>query len=79
MIEILKNRAYTGKTYAFTFIQGTNRRKPQEEWIEIPDATPVIISEELFEAAQMQLKLNYQKAQRNTKQQYLLRGHLCCR
>jgi len=79
VIEILKNPAYTGKTYAFTFLQGTNRRKPQSEWIEIPDATPAIISEELFEAAQMQLKLNYEKSQRNTKQQYLLRGHLYCR
>ena len=28
-IEILKNPAYTSKTYAFTFFQGTNRRKPQ--------------------------------------------------
>jgi site-specific DNA recombinase len=76
---ILKNPAYTGKTYAFTFHQGTNKRKPQSEWIEIPGATPAIISEELFEAAQTQLKLNNEKAKRNTKQQYLLRGHLFCR
>jgi site-specific DNA recombinase len=79
VIEILKNPAYTGKTYAFTFFQGTNRRKPQSEWIEIPDATPAIITEELFEAAQTQLKLNHEKSKRNTKQQYLLRGHLYCR
>jgi len=79
VIEILKNRAYTGKTYAFTFHQGTNSRKPEDEWIEIPDATPAIISEELFEAAQKQLKLNQDKSQRNTKQQYLLRSHLYCR
>ena len=78
VIEILKNRAYTGKTYAFTFYQGTNRRKPQDEWIEIPDATPAIISEELFKAVQMQLKLNYEKSPRNTKQQYLLRSHVFC-
>jgi len=79
VIEILKNPAYTGKTHAFTFYQGTNQRKPQSEWIEIPGATPAIISEELFEAAQTQLKLNNEKAKRNTKQQYLLRGHLYCR
>jgi len=78
VIEILKNPAYTGKTYAFTFIQGTNRRKPPSEWIEIPDATPAIISEELFEAAQTQLQLNHAKSKRNTKQQYLLRSHLYC-
>ncbi len=79
VIGILKNPAYTGKTYAFTFYQGTNRRKPQSEWIEITGATPAIISEELFEVAQTQLKLNNEKAKRNTKQQYLLRGHLFCR
>jgi len=79
VIEILKNRAYTGKTYAFTFYQGTNRRKPEDEWMEIPNATPSIVSEGLFQAAQKQLKLNYSKSQRNTKQQYLLRSHLYCR
>ena len=79
VIEILKNPAYTGKTYAFTFIQGTNRRKPMDEWMEIPDATPAIIPEELFEAARSQLKQNNDKSRRNTKQQYLLRGHLYCR
>ncbi len=78
LMAILKNPAYTGKTYAFTFFQGTNRRKPQNEWIEIPGATPAIISEELFEAAQTQLQLNYEKSKRNTKQQYLLRSHLYC-
>jgi len=76
---ILKNPAYTGKTYAFTFLQGTNQRKPQSEWIEIPGATRAIITEELFEAAQTQLQLNHEKSKRNTKQQYLLRGHLYCR
>ncbi len=79
VMGILKNPAYIGKTYAFTFLQGTNRRKPQNEWMEIPDATPAIISEELFEAAQTQLQLNHEKSKRNTKQQYLLRGHLYCR
>jgi site-specific DNA recombinase len=79
VLGILKNAAYTGKTYAFTFLQSTNRRKPQNEWIEIPGATPAIISEELFEAAQMQLEHNNKKSKRNTKQQYLLRGHLYCR
>ncbi len=79
VMGILKNPAYTGKTYAFTFLQGTNRRKPQSEWIEIPDATPAIISEQLFEEAQTQLQLNHDKSKRNTKQHYLLRGHLYCR
>jgi len=79
VLGILKNPAYTGKTYAFTFHQGTNRRKPQNEWIEIPGATPAIISEEMFRAAQEQLKLNQERANRNTKRRYLLRSHLGCR
>ena len=68
VLGILKDRAYTGKTYVFTFYQGTNRRKPEIEWIEIPDATPAIISEELFEAAQAQLKMNFERSKRNTQQ-----------
>ncbi len=79
VLGILKNPAYTGKTYAFTFHQGTNRRKPQSEWIEIPGATPAIITEEMFKAAQGQLKLNYIRAKRNTKGQYLLKSHVFCR
>ena len=79
VMGILKNPAYTGKTYAFTFHQGTNRRKPKDEWMEIPNATPAIISEELFEAAQAQLKINFERSKRSTKQQYLLRSHLYCR
>lgn len=79
VLGILKNPAYTGKTYAFTFVQGTNRRKPQSEWMEIPDATPAIITEEIFQTAQDQLELNFKRSKRNTKRQYLLRSHLYCR
>jgi site-specific DNA recombinase len=79
VIAILKNPAYTGKTYAFTLHEGTHSRKPQDEWLEIPGATPAIITEEMFTVAQAQLELNCRKAKRNTKRQYLLRGHLYCR
>jgi len=78
--SILKNPAYTGRTYAFTCnIKRKPRRKPQEEWIEIPDVTPAIISQELFDAAQKQLQINRAKATRNTKREYLLSGHVKCR
>jgi len=78
VLEILKNPAYTGKTYAFTTTQNKPRHKPQSEWIEIPNVTPAIISEEVFEAAQRQLQINRQKSTRNAKHQYLLRGHIHC-
>lgn len=78
--SILKNPAYTGRTYAFTCnMKRKPRRKPQEEWIEIPGVTPAIISQELFDAAQKQLQVNRAKASRNRKREYLLCGHVKCR
>jgi len=76
---ILTNPAYTGKTYAFTSADGRQFNKPREEWIEIPNVTPAIITQELFDAAQKQLQVNRQKATRNMKYQYLLRGHVFCK
>lgn len=92
--KLLRNPAYYGKTYAFTCTLGEPKKrikpnaktrktgvnwKPREEWIEIPNATPPIISEELFEAAQRQLQRNKELATRNTKYRYLLKGHIYCR
>lgn len=78
--SVVTNPAYAGKTYAFTSsFKRKPRRKPKEEWIEIPDVTPAIISQELFDAAQKQLQVNRSRAIRNTKRQYLLRGHVKCR
>lgn len=80
VLSILKNPAYAGKTYAYTTDKGRVHQKPREEWIEIPDVTPRIISDELFEAAQTQLRVNSEKATRNnTKHQYLLGKHLRCK
>ena len=76
---ILKNPANTGKTYAFTSVNGKPFSKPQSEWIEIPgQVTPGIVDNVLFEAAQKQLQVNQQKARRNMKYEYLLRGHIHC-
>ena len=91
--NILTNPAYCGKTYAFTQTYGEPKYrlkadakrknsgrqwKPKEEWLEIPNATPAIISEELFQAAQKQLKRNRELSLRNAKIQYLLHGHIYC-
>ena len=78
VLAILKNPSYTGKTYAFTTLNGKIFGKPREEWIEIPNVTPPLISQEMFEAAQRQLQVNRQKAKRNMKREYLLRGHVYC-
>ncbi|MGB8830004.1 MAG: recombinase family protein, partial [Dehalococcoidales bacterium] len=76
---MLKNPAYIGKTYVFTSHGGKKFSLPKEDWIEIPGVTPAIITPELFEAAQKQLETNRDNSPRNTKQQYLLRGHIRCR
>jgi len=91
--KILRNRAYIGETYVFTQTYGEPQtrlskgtktkktgliRKPREEWVELPGATPPIIDKDLFEAAQAQLKRNRERATRNTKQQYLLSGFIRC-
>lgn len=77
---ILKNEAYAGRTYAFTAMHGKLYHKPKQEWIEIPGGvTPAIISQELFDAAQKQLRVNQARSIRNCKREYLLRGRLRCR
>ena len=91
--QILKNPAYCGKTYAFTCTYGkpkyrmksdTKRRytgivmKPREEWVEIPNATPAIISEDIYNSVQDRLAHNRKMATRNSKHEYLLHGHIYC-
>jgi site-specific DNA recombinase len=91
--RILTNPAYVGKTYSFTrdYIEPKRRRsansrrkktgvvwKPKEEWIEVPNATPAIIDQELFETAQAMLKRNKELSTRNAKRQYLLSGYIFC-
>jgi len=66
--RILSNPAYIGVTI---YRQG--------ELIELPNVTPKIIDKAVFEAAQRQLKVNYEKAKRSMKRQYLLHGHIYCR
>ncbi|MFC2026395.1 recombinase family protein [Chloroflexota bacterium] len=93
VLGILKNPAYYGKTYAFTCTYGKPKRrlkpdtkrkntgiiwKPREEWLEIPNATPPIISEATYNAAQERLGQNRRMAARNSKNEYLLHGHIYC-
>jgi len=90
---MLRNPAYCGKTYVFTRTYGEPKQcrkpnakhkktgviwKPKEEWIGIPGATPPIISQELFDAAQKKLRENQKMAPGNTKTDYLLHGHIYC-
>jgi len=53
-------------------------RKPKDQWVLIPNATPAIISEKTFEAAQEILKRNKELSCRNAKRSYLLSGFIYC-
>lgn len=53
-----------------------NRKRPQEEWIEIP--VPVIISAETFALAQERLESNKRFSPRHTIEPTLLQGILVC-
>ncbi len=77
--QILKNPAYTGKTYVFTTAGGKQFARPQADWIEIEGVTPAIITPELYGAAKKQLQANRDKSARHVKREYLLRGYLRCR
>lgn len=92
--RMLTNPAYIGKTYAFTheYVEPKEKRdpdskrkktgrvlRPREAWIEIPNATPPIIPEELFEAARARLSRNKELSTRHAKRQYLLSGYVFCR
>ncbi len=78
--KTLTRVAYTGKTYAFTQLRKGKRviPRPREEWVEIPNATPPIISEELFNQAQLRLRRNKELSSRNSKTQFLLSGYVFC-
>jgi len=91
--KILRNPAYSGKTYCFSYttrepkvkVKSSTKKKkssvvrtPREEWIELPNATPPIISEKLYMDAQAQLAENRRLAERNSKGEYLLHGHIYC-
>lgn len=92
--RILRNPAYTGKTWAFTQTLVPAERhfkpvrkhrnthaliRPHDQWVEIPDATPAIITEDLFSKAQARLVRNKELAPRNARRQYLLSGYVFCK
>jgi site-specific DNA recombinase len=91
--KILRNESYTGKMYVFKYkaveSKGQPKRqyrqtkcrrepRPPEEWVEVPNASPAIIDQATFDAAQEQLKRNSELAKRNQKYHYLLSGYLIC-
>ena len=68
--RIIKNRIYIGEVWANRFkkIGKNTTKRPQEEWILLPEGTaPALIDRETFEAIQEQLKHNKEDSMRNNK------------
>jgi hypothetical protein len=87
---ILQNETYTGRTvYRRTRVEkhrdlrngGSGRRvrsQPESEWIDVPGATPALISAETFERAQTILNDPARRLRGKLTANYRLRGHLRC-
>lgn len=84
LYRIVTNRSYIGKTHMFRYRREIRNGKkvrverPREEWIELPGATPLLVPEELFYAAQKQLEKNREFSFRKQKLPYLLKGRVRC-
>jgi site-specific DNA recombinase len=93
LITLLKNKTYIGeghfgasyavvaerplKQVAYRRHKKTSRKmRPAEEWIKVP--TPRLISDDLFDRVQEQLKENIKLSRRNRKNEYLLSGKIRC-
>ena len=91
--RLLSNPAYKGETYAFRYkavepknpvkrrpyTKTTVKERDRADWIEIPNATPPIVSGELFEMAQKVLSDNKTHSRRNRKYDYMFsRGRIRC-
>ncbi len=75
------NPAYAGMTY-YGQTRGSRKTKlvkqPKSTWILLPDATPTIISKELFDRVQELREKNRELHKAKAKHNYLLRGHGVC-
>jgi len=76
--RMLHNPAYKGVTYAFTMVGSRTHPRDRDDWVALPNATPAIVPEALWEAAQVQLKRNLELSRRAAKRDYLLSGHAFC-
>lgn len=54
-------------------------KKPQSEWTELPNCTPRIIDDALFNAARIKLQRNKEVKFKQGKREYLLSGYVFCR
>ncbi len=89
---ILRDPTYTGFAYGnrYRCVPAKERMSPllpvgsgqshvlkaRDEWVPIP--VPTIVTQEVYQLVQDKLAQNQQRAARNTRQEYLLQGHVSC-
>ena len=89
LYSILKNPAYCGRTVAFRyrhdrfFRDGVKKVNgsiitPEDQWVELPDVTPAIVSKDIWDAVQLKLQENRKTKRRTAKIEALLRGRVRC-
>jgi site-specific DNA recombinase len=74
--KILHREAYKGKWNYGQRNNRTNTNNPQEHWLELD--VPALVSVEVWEAAQQQMRLNPAFAKRHTQHNYLMQRRLTC-
>jgi len=83
LVYMMRNPAYKGETVAwctaYNFRQKRHTRRPQDEWVMLPEGTtPALVSPEVWDAAQARREPNRAAAARNKHRFYLLRGLITC-
>lgn len=76
VMKIINNEMYCGIWYYGVNRHSKNKNNHRNEWIPVP--VPAIISREVWELAQEQMKKNTINSPRNSKEQYLFRKRLTC-
>ena len=78
--RIVRNPAYYGKTYfgQTSRVNGKLVKHPQSEWLVLPNVTPPIITQELFDKAQEQLAKSRERHCGKAKHEYPLTGFAVC-
>jgi site-specific DNA recombinase len=76
--RIVRNPAYTGITYFGQTSGKEHKKTAQESWHILPDVTPAIINQELFEQAQNALARSKELHPGKAKHEYSLTGFAVC-
>jgi site-specific DNA recombinase len=76
--RIVRNPAYKGITYFGQSSRNKREKNPEESWYELPDVTPAIVSEGLFEHAQVALAKSKELHPGKAKHEYPMTGFAVC-